>query len=189
MSTILALSYPSSNNQLEISSTPMHQVAMRERQTLSYVDYCSTGNDHIARPYTQSNKIQYLKQQMLLAQLQEAGIHLSKDQLAILADTGERIDFGPGAFTVTTNAHADQMVRYAVYRCHGSQDSCNKQFKMRQTINLTGLLSREALLIRSIVLEEQIRRLDCRIQYAVLGRRFDTSYPTGGYDVSGDQSE
>ncbi|GJT05022.1 hypothetical protein Tco_0839484 [Tanacetum coccineum] len=32
---------------------------------------------------------------MLLAQLQEAGIQLSKDQLAILADTEERIDFGP----------------------------------------------------------------------------------------------
>ncbi|GJT64851.1 hypothetical protein Tco_1016331 [Tanacetum coccineum] len=104
MSTILALSYPSSNNQLEISSNPMHQVAMPERQTLSYVGNCSTGNDHIARPYTQSKKIQCLKQQMLLAQLQEAGIQLSKDQLAILADTGERIDFGPGAFTVTTNA-------------------------------------------------------------------------------------
>ncbi|GJY17739.1 hypothetical protein Tco_0389230 [Tanacetum coccineum] len=104
MSTILALSYPSSNNQLETSSNPMHQVAMPERQTLSYVGNCSTGNDHIARPYTQSKKIQCLKQQMLLAQLQEAGIQLSKDQLAILADTRERIDFGPGAFTVTTNA-------------------------------------------------------------------------------------
>ncbi|GJU87545.1 hypothetical protein Tco_1295091 [Tanacetum coccineum] len=34
----------------------------------------------------------------------EAGIQLSKDQLAILANTEERIDFGPGAFTVTTNA-------------------------------------------------------------------------------------
>ncbi|GJS36911.1 putative reverse transcriptase domain-containing protein [Tanacetum coccineum] len=33
-------------------------------------------------------------------------------------------------------------------------------------------------------LEKHIRRLDCRIQYAVLGRRFDTSYPTGGYGVS-----
>ncbi|GJU68652.1 hypothetical protein Tco_1254911 [Tanacetum coccineum] len=41
---------------------------------------------------------------MLLAQLQEAGIQLSKDQFAIFADTGERIDFGPGAFAVTTNA-------------------------------------------------------------------------------------
>ncbi|GJV15787.1 hypothetical protein Tco_1361110 [Tanacetum coccineum] len=41
---------------------------------------------------------------MLLTQLQEAGIQLSKDQLAILADTRERINFGPGAFTVTTNA-------------------------------------------------------------------------------------
>ncbi|GJS01147.1 retrovirus-related pol polyprotein from transposon TNT 1-94 [Tanacetum coccineum] len=77
MSTILALSYPSSNNQLETLSNLMHQVAMPERHTLSYI---------------------------LLAQLQEAGIQLSKDQLAILADSGERIDFGPGAFTVTTNA-------------------------------------------------------------------------------------
>ncbi|GJW68014.1 hypothetical protein Tco_0122438 [Tanacetum coccineum] len=34
----------------------------------------------------------------------EVGIQLSKDQLAILADTGERIDSGPGDFTVTTNA-------------------------------------------------------------------------------------
>ncbi|GJT93329.1 hypothetical protein Tco_1082174 [Tanacetum coccineum] len=104
MSTILALSYTSSNNQLETSSNPMHQVTMPEQQTLSYVGNCSTGNDHIARPYTQLKKIQCLKQQMLLTQLQEVGIQLSKDQLTILADTGERIDFGPGAFTVTTNA-------------------------------------------------------------------------------------
>ncbi|GJY49168.1 hypothetical protein Tco_0439124 [Tanacetum coccineum] len=38
-------------------------------------------------------------------------------------------------------------------------------------------------------LEEHIRRLDCKTQYAVLGRRFDMSYPTGGYGVSSDQSE
>ncbi|GJZ26983.1 reverse transcriptase domain-containing protein [Tanacetum coccineum] len=114
MSTILALSYPSSNNQLETSSNPMHQVAMQERQTLSYVGNCSSGNDHIARPYTQSKKIQCLQQPMLLAQLQEAGIQLSKDQLAILADHGERIDFGPSAFTVTTNAlfQADRVKVY-----------------------------------------------------------------------------
>ncbi|GKF75036.1 hypothetical protein Tco_0224480, partial [Tanacetum coccineum] len=34
-----------------------------------------------------------------------------------------------------------------------------------------------------------IRRLDSKTQYAVLIRRFDTSYLTGGYGVSGDQSE
>ncbi|GJY88701.1 hypothetical protein Tco_0503329 [Tanacetum coccineum] len=34
------------------------------------------------------------KQKMLLVQLQEAGIQLSKDQLAILPDIGERINFG-----------------------------------------------------------------------------------------------
>ncbi|GJW88977.1 hypothetical protein Tco_0164317 [Tanacetum coccineum] len=33
-------------------------------------------------------------------------------------------------------------------------------------------------------LEEQIRRLDCKTQYVVLGRKFDTSYPSGGYGVS-----
>ncbi|GJW67240.1 hypothetical protein Tco_0121664 [Tanacetum coccineum] len=37
--------------------------------------------------------------------------------------------------------------------------------------------------------EYAIRRLDSKTQYAVLIRRFDTSYPTGGYGVSGDQSE
>ncbi|GJW07877.1 hypothetical protein Tco_1570300 [Tanacetum coccineum] len=34
-----------------------------------------------------------------------------------------------------------------------------------------------------------IRRLDSKTQYAVLIRRFDTSYPIGGYSLSGDQSE
>ncbi|GJY53816.1 hypothetical protein Tco_0445480 [Tanacetum coccineum] len=47
MSTILALSYLSSNNQLETSSNPMHQVAMPERQTLSYVGNCSTDNKSV----------------------------------------------------------------------------------------------------------------------------------------------
>ncbi|GJZ99882.1 hypothetical protein Tco_0672433 [Tanacetum coccineum] len=36
--------------------------------------------------------------------------------------------------------------------------------------------------IRHIV-GEQIRHLDCKTQYAVLSRRFDTSYPIGGYDI------
>ncbi|GJR42799.1 hypothetical protein Tco_1310902, partial [Tanacetum coccineum] len=34
----------------------------------------------------------------------EVGIQLSKEQLAILEDIGERVDSGPGAFTVITNA-------------------------------------------------------------------------------------
>nr|GEZ32075.1 hypothetical protein [Tanacetum cinerariifolium] len=104
MTTILALSYPSSNNQLETLLNPIHQVTILERQNLSYVGNYSTGNDHIVRPYTQSKKIQCLKQQMLSTQLQEAGIQLSNDQLAILTDTGKRINFGLGAFRVTTNA-------------------------------------------------------------------------------------
>nr|GEY00891.1 hypothetical protein [Tanacetum cinerariifolium] len=85
----------------------MYQDAMNERQTLSCVENISKSNDDMARKYTHSNTVQHaecFKQKMLLVQLQEAGIQLSKVQLAILADTGERIDFGPSAFTVTTNA-------------------------------------------------------------------------------------
>nr|GEV79929.1 hypothetical protein [Tanacetum cinerariifolium] len=70
---------------------------------MSYVGNCSTGNDHIARQYTKSKKVEWLKQLMMLAQLQEAGIQLSKEQLAILADTREKVDFGLGAFIVITN--------------------------------------------------------------------------------------
>ncbi|GKE86301.1 hypothetical protein Tco_1560043, partial [Tanacetum coccineum] len=33
---------------------------------------------------------------------------------------------------------------------------------------------------------QKIRRLDSKTQYVVLIGRFDTSYPTGGYGVSGD---
>ncbi|GJS77052.1 hypothetical protein Tco_0726933 [Tanacetum coccineum] len=36
----------------------------------------------------------------------------------------------------------------------------------------------------AVLFGEQIRRLDCKTQYAVLSRRCDTSYPTGGYGVS-----
>ncbi|GJZ27345.1 hypothetical protein Tco_0571598 [Tanacetum coccineum] len=41
----------------------------------------------------------------------------------------------------------------------------------------------------SYCLEEQIHCLDCRDQYAILSRRVDTSYSTGGYGVSVDLSE
>ncbi|GJT18691.1 zinc finger, CCHC-type containing protein [Tanacetum coccineum] len=37
----------------------------------------------------------------------------------------------------------------------------------------------------AVLFGEQIRRLDCKTQYAVLSRRCDTSYPTGGYGVPG----
>ncbi|GJY94396.1 hypothetical protein Tco_0510757 [Tanacetum coccineum] len=62
---------------------------MPERKTLRYVGNYSTGNDDMARKYTYSNAVQHaecFKQKMLLVQLQEAGIQLSKEQLVILAD-------------------------------------------------------------------------------------------------------
>ncbi|GJY05522.1 hypothetical protein Tco_0371462, partial [Tanacetum coccineum] len=107
ISTILALSFPSSNNQLEILSDQVYQDAMKERRTLNCMDNSSKSNDDMARKYTHSNTVQHaecFKQNMLLVQLQEAGIQLSKDQLAILADTGEIINIGLGASTVTTSA-------------------------------------------------------------------------------------
>ncbi|GJV67913.1 hypothetical protein Tco_1483422 [Tanacetum coccineum] len=90
-SSLIAPYFLSTDDPLECLNKAL---TFMKQQTLSYVGNCSTGNDHLARPYTQSKKIQCLKQQMLLAQIQEAGIQLSKVQLAILADTGERSDFG-----------------------------------------------------------------------------------------------
>ncbi|GJS41279.1 hypothetical protein Tco_0566322 [Tanacetum coccineum] len=46
----------------------------------------------------------------------------------------------------------------------------------------TDRLNSHKLAIKVIV--RKIRRLDCETQYVVLIRRFDTSYPTGGYGVS-----
>ncbi|GKF41273.1 hypothetical protein Tco_0124615, partial [Tanacetum coccineum] len=88
--TIPDSSYPPSNNQLETSLNPIYQDAIKERQTLSCVNNSSTSNDDMAKKYTHSNIVQHVecvKQKMLLVQLQEVGIQLSKDQLAILANT------------------------------------------------------------------------------------------------------
>ncbi|GJS45562.1 hypothetical protein Tco_0595683 [Tanacetum coccineum] len=106
MCTTLTSSYPLTNNQLETSSNPMNQVDMQGRQTQSYVGNFSNGNDHIARKCTQPTKVQnsaWFKEKMLLAQVQEAGIALSKEQLVILADTGDRVDSLLGAYSLTTN--------------------------------------------------------------------------------------
>ncbi|GJR09487.1 hypothetical protein Tco_0792139 [Tanacetum coccineum] len=53
---------------------------------------------------------------------------------------------------------------------------------------LKQMTTNQSYRIRRIVVK-QIRRLDSKTQYDVLIRRFDTSYPTGGYGVSGDQSK
>ncbi|GJW78602.1 hypothetical protein Tco_0140284 [Tanacetum coccineum] len=45
----------------------------------------------------------WFMEKMLLAQVQEARFALSKEQLAILADTGDRVDSHLGAYKVTTN--------------------------------------------------------------------------------------
>ncbi|GJW04071.1 hypothetical protein Tco_1562927 [Tanacetum coccineum] len=78
MSTILALSFPSSNTQLETLSDQVYQDAMKERQTLNCVDNSLKSNDDMARKYTHSNTVQHaecFKQKMLLVQLQKAGFN------------------------------------------------------------------------------------------------------------------
>nr|GEW72585.1 hypothetical protein [Tanacetum cinerariifolium] len=57
-------------------------------------------------------------------------------------------------------------------------------FSSKSMIIVRRIESKEyAVLVRQYA-EGQIHCLGCRIQYVVLGRRFDTSYPTGGYGVS-----
>ncbi|GJX91346.1 hypothetical protein Tco_0344672 [Tanacetum coccineum] len=80
---------------------------MQGRYTQSYVGNFSNGNDHIARQCTQPTKVQnfaWFNKKMMLAQVQEAMTDLSKEQLAILADTRDRVDSHLGAYKVTTNA-------------------------------------------------------------------------------------
>ncbi|GKC41084.1 hypothetical protein Tco_1053468 [Tanacetum coccineum] len=80
---------------------------MQGRYTQSYVGNFSNGNDHIARQCTQPTKVQnfaWFNKKMMLAQVQEARTDLSKEQLAILADTRDRVDSHLGAYKVTTNA-------------------------------------------------------------------------------------
>ncbi|GJT00138.1 hypothetical protein Tco_0821307 [Tanacetum coccineum] len=98
MCTTLASIFPSTNNQLETSSNLMNQVDMQGRQTHSYVGNFSKSNDHIARQCTQPMKVHnsaWFKEKMLPAQVQNARIALSKEQLAILADIGDKVNSGP----------------------------------------------------------------------------------------------
>nr|GEX34546.1 hypothetical protein [Tanacetum cinerariifolium] len=86
------------------------------------------------------------------------------------------------------------------YRVFGKTDSCNKQLKLMNssqvpmkchtTVNSSVLYSSSGLSLSwrarieyAVSFGRTYTLLDCKIQYAVLGRRFDTSYPTGGYDV------
>ncbi|GKG06791.1 hypothetical protein Tco_0329760, partial [Tanacetum coccineum] len=69
--------------------------------------YNCKGEGHIAKQCTQPKRAQnseWFKEKMLLAQVQEAGVALSEEQLAFLADTRERVDSGTDAYTLTTNS-------------------------------------------------------------------------------------
>ncbi|GKB99108.1 integrase, catalytic region, zinc finger, CCHC-type containing protein, partial [Tanacetum coccineum] len=69
--------------------------------------YNCKGDDHTTRHCTQPKRAQNLAwftKKMLLVQVQEAGIALSEEQLAFLADTREKVDSSFDAYTLTTNA-------------------------------------------------------------------------------------
>ncbi|GKC69544.1 hypothetical protein Tco_1115427, partial [Tanacetum coccineum] len=69
--------------------------------------YNCKGDTHFARQCTQPKKAHnsaWFKEKMLLAQVQEARIIFDEEQLALLANTRNRVDSGTDAYTLTTNA-------------------------------------------------------------------------------------
>ncbi|GKC59578.1 retrovirus-related pol polyprotein from transposon TNT 1-94, partial [Tanacetum coccineum] len=81
---------------------------------------------------------------MLLAQLQEVGIQLSKDQLAVLADTRERIDFGPDALAEVHNPDnmANSMINQDVQYVKETQQAVVR--------NLNSFAQQDALILSMI---------------------------------------
>nr|GEV73536.1 ribonuclease H-like domain-containing protein [Tanacetum cinerariifolium] len=66
---------------------------------------------------------------------------------------------------------------------HGLNVDIPNTHESKQTLDLSAV-RRIELSEYDVCSEKKIRHLDYGIQYAVLGRRFDMSYPTGGYGVS-----
>ncbi|GJX59294.1 hypothetical protein Tco_0290684 [Tanacetum coccineum] len=81
LSTAITSRYPQTNNQLRTSSNLRNQSTIQD-----------------------GRNSEWLKEKMLLAQAQEAKVVLDEEQLAFLADTGERVDSGIDARALTTTA-------------------------------------------------------------------------------------
>ncbi|GKE06651.1 hypothetical protein Tco_1398669, partial [Tanacetum coccineum] len=63
------------------------------------------GEGHMARQCTQPKRpknSEWFKEKMLLAQAQESGVVLDKEQHALLTDQGDRVDSGPDTQTLPT---------------------------------------------------------------------------------------
>nr|GEU89760.1 hypothetical protein [Tanacetum cinerariifolium] len=85
------------------------RVIQNTRNDIAKIIQCYNykGDSHIARQFTQPKRAQnsaWFMEKMLLSQVQETWIALNEEQLSFLADTGERVDSGIDAYTLTTNA-------------------------------------------------------------------------------------
>ncbi|GKC62829.1 hypothetical protein Tco_1095427 [Tanacetum coccineum] len=104
--TTFSPSYLQINNQFGTSSYPSNQVAMQGRQTQSYRGNYKAGNatrTWVMR-YMGNSTANQSKEKMLLAHVPEAGFALNDEQLAFLADSGEKVDLGIDDYTLTNNA-------------------------------------------------------------------------------------
>ncbi|GJZ83986.1 hypothetical protein Tco_0649159 [Tanacetum coccineum] len=111
-------------NQQSQSARDCHQLSMFHPQA-SQVIHSQSSVIHLQSsqapdvsqqsPCTQPTKVQnsaWFKEKMLLAQVQDARIALSKEQLAILADTGDKVDSSPDCDEVPT-AQASFMANFS----------------------------------------------------------------------------
>ncbi|GJS43139.1 hypothetical protein Tco_0568182 [Tanacetum coccineum] len=128
---------------------------MQGRQTHSYMGNFSNGNNHIARQCTQPTKVRnsaWFKDKMLVAQVQDARIALSKERLAILADTGDNVDSGPFVHSTPSPANQDSMIMSVIEQMCNQVAKCNAEYKENHVINesLTAELERYKERIKSL---------------------------------------
>ncbi|GJU38194.1 hypothetical protein Tco_1191151 [Tanacetum coccineum] len=110
--TTFALRYPWGN----ATGTEVYRNIGNSSINQSKVIWCYNfkGEGHMARRCTQPNRpknSEWFKEKMLLAQALESGIILDEEQLAFLADPGDRVDSSPYTQTLPTTVifHTDDL--------------------------------------------------------------------------------
>ncbi|GKA22057.1 hypothetical protein Tco_0708019 [Tanacetum coccineum] len=94
INTVFASRYPPTNNQLRTLSNLRNQATIQDgRVTVQ----------NRTQPKRPKNS-EWFKENMLLAQAQEAWVILDEEQLAFLADTWDIVDSGPDTQTLPTTA-------------------------------------------------------------------------------------
>ncbi|GJU96180.1 retrovirus-related pol polyprotein from transposon TNT 1-94 [Tanacetum coccineum] len=92
LSAVVALRYPSTNNQLRTSSNPRNQATIQDGGQARVVKcYICQGEGHMARQCTQPKRPRnaaWFKDKAMLAEAQESSQILDEEQLAFLVDLG-----------------------------------------------------------------------------------------------------